>query len=66
MKLFWEMNIKCNNIIGESRPDILLVEKKEKKCSIIDIAVAADVRCSKKEFEKVEKYQDLKKEISRI
>ena len=30
------------------------------------MAVLADVRCSKKEIEKVENYQDLKREIGRI
>ena len=33
---------------------------------IIDIAVPADVRVEKKEKEKLEKYQDLKKEIRRL
>ena len=64
VKLLWDMNIQRDNIIEARRPDIVLVEKKEKKCSIIDIAVPADVRCSEKKIEKVEKYQDLKREIA--
>ena len=63
MKLLWDINIQCDNIIEARRPDIELVEK---KCSIIDIAVLADVRCSEKEIEKVGKYQDLKRKIDRI
>ena len=63
MKLLWDMNIQCDNISEARRPDIELVEK---KCSITDIAVPADVRCSEKEIEKVEKYQDLKRKIDRI
>ena len=55
MKLLWDMEILCDNIIEARSPDIILVEKKEKRCSIIiiiDIAVLADVRCSEKEIEK--------------
>ena len=66
MKLLWDMNIQCDNIIEARRLDIVLVDKREKKCSIIDIAVPTDVRCSEKEIEKVEKYQNLKREIGWI
>ena len=43
MKLLWDMNIECG-IIEAKRPDIALVEKKEKGCLIIDIAVPVNVR----------------------
>ena len=46
--------------------DIVVVNKQEKKCAIIDIAVPADKRIGEKENEKVEKYQDLKREIARM
>ena len=49
--------------IGARRPEIVLVEK---KFSIIDIAVPADVRCIEKKIDKVDKYQDMKREICRI
>ena len=42
-----------------SRPDIVVVNEQEKKCTIIDIAVPADKRIGENENEKVEK-QDLK------
>ena len=49
-------------------PDIVVViiDKKERKGIIIDIAVPVDVRVGIKEREKVEKYQDLKGEIGRL
>ena len=40
--------------------------KKERACIIVDIAVPADGRVEEKEKEKVEKYQDLKREIGRL
>ena len=47
---------------GKKTRPIILIDKKEQKGIIIDIAVPADVRVGKKEGEKVEKYQDLKRE----
>ena len=39
------------------RPDLILIDKKERKGIIIDIHVPADVRVGEKEKEKMEKYQ---------
>ena len=50
-------------MIEARRPDIIGIDKKERKGIIIDIAVPADVRVGEKERGKVEKYQDLKREI---
>ena len=44
LKLFWDMNIQCDNVIEARRPDIVIIDKKEKSCIIIDIAVPADGR----------------------
>ena len=46
--------------------NIFLIDKKEQKGIVIDIAVPADVRVEEKEKEKVEKYQDLKRGIRRL
>ena len=53
-------------MIEERRPDIIVIDKKEQRGIIIDIAVSADVRVREKEREEVEKYQDLKREIGRM
>ena len=45
---------------------IITIDKKERKGIILDIAVPADVRVGEKEREKVEKHQDLKREIGRL
>ena len=47
-------------------PDLIVIDKKEQKRIIIDIAIPADVRVEEKEKEKVRKYNDLKKEIRRL
>ena len=64
--MLWDFNIQCDHIIEARRPDILIVEKEEKVCKIIDIAIPGDSRVAEKEREKVEKYLDLKREIARI
>ena len=46
------------------RSDIVVVVKGERKCIIV--VVPGDSRISDKEKEKVEKYQDLKREVKRI
>ena len=66
VKVLWDISVQCDNVIEARRADIILIEKKEWKGIIIDIAVAADVRVGEKEREKLEKYQDLKREIGRL
>ena len=64
--MLWNINVQCDNMIEAIRPDIIVIGKKEGKGIIIDNAVPADVRVGEKEGEKVEKYQDLKREIGRL
>ena len=66
VKLLWDINIQCDNVIEARRPDIVVIDKKEKVCIIVDIAVPADRMVEEKEQEKVEKYKDLKREIGRM
>ena len=61
VKLLWDVNIQCDHVIEARRPDIVVVNKSESKCIIIDIAVLGDSRTGEKEKEKLEKYKDLKR-----
>ena len=61
IKVLQDKNIQCDNLIEARRPDLIVIDKREQKGIIIDIAVPADVRVQEKEKEKVENYQDLKK-----
>ena len=64
VEVLWNIYVHCDNVIEARRPDIILIDKKERKGIIINIAVPAEVRG--KEREKMEKYQDLKREIVRL
>ena len=66
VKVLWDINAQCGNGIEARRPDVILIDKKERKGIIIDIAVSADVRVGEKEREKLEKYQNLKGGIGRL
>ena len=50
-------------MIEARRPDIIVIDQKEQKRIIIDIAVPADVTLREKEKEKEEKCQDLRRGI---
>ena len=47
-------------------PELLVVDKKKRSCKIIDFAVPGDSRIEEKEKDKIEKYQDLGREIQKI
>ena len=60
----WNLKFCVNRYLEAKRPDIVAVDKQEKKCIIIDIAVPADQIIEMKETEKMEKSaRELKCEI---
>ena len=53
-------------LLEAPRLDLVVVDKKKKTCKIIDFAVQGDSRIERKEKEKIEKYQDLRREFQKI
>ena len=45
---------------------MVLVDKEERSCKIIDFAVSGDSRIAEKEKDKIERYQDLGRELQKI
>ena len=66
VKLIWDINIQCDNVIEARRPDLILVDKKAKSCVITDVAIPGNCRIREKEIEKIEKYQNLKRELKKL
>ena len=62
----WDFGIQTDHVIEARRPDLFLVNKKERICKIIDFAVLGDTRIEEKEKEKIEKYQELGRELQKI
>ena len=65
-KILWDFSIQTDHVIEARRPDLVVVDKKERSCKIIDFAVPGDSRIEEKEKDKIEKYQDLGRELQKI
>uniref|UniRef100_A0A8D8TQU7 Uncharacterized protein n=1 Tax=Cacopsylla melanoneura TaxID=428564 RepID=A0A8D8TQU7_9HEMI len=64
--LYWDQPILTDRSITCNRPDLILVNKRTQSAIIIDIAIPLTHNIIKTENEKVNKYQELKIEITRI
>ena len=53
------------HIIEARRPDLVVVDKKERSCKIIDFAVLGDSRTEEKEKDKIEKGQELGRDLQK-
>ena len=51
----WEFSVRTDHEIESRRPDLLIIDKSEKNCQIIDVAISEDGRVRAKEDQKVEK-----------
>ena len=65
-KILWDFLIQCDRSIEACKPDLVLVNKHLKEAYIVDVAVPKDRLVSDREADKVQKYQDLRREIKRI
>ena len=59
VRLLWDSSHYTAKTVRHNRPDVVVVDFKEKMITIIDFAVPLDHNVVKKEQEKVEKYQPL-------
>ena len=65
-KLLWDFSIRTDHHIEARRPDLVLVDKSKKSCRIIDLVIPKDSGVKEKEAEKVEKHQNLARELRRM
>ena len=73
LRAYWKM--RTTNSLGTSiyqqtitsrRPDLALVDKSRRSCHVIDVAIPEDGEVKEKEAEKVEKHQNLVRELKRM
>ena len=62
----WDFSIQTDHVTEARRPDLVVVDKKERSCKIIDFAVPGDSTIEEKEKDKIEKYHDLERELQKI
>ena len=65
-KILWDFSIQTDHVIEARRPDLVVVDKIERSCKIIDFGVPGDSRIEEKEKGKIEKYQGLGRELQKI
>ena len=65
-KTLWDFSIQTNHVIEARRPDLVVVHRKERSCKIIDFAIPGDSTTEEKKNDKIEKYQDFRRELQKI
>ena len=64
-KILLDFSIHTERVIEALRPDLVIVDKKERICKIIDFSVPQDSRIEEKEKDKIETYQVLGRELQK-
>ena len=65
-KILCDFSIQTDHVMEAQRPDLVVVDKKERNCKIIDFAVPGDSRIKEKKKDNIGKYQDLGRELQKI
>ena len=58
----FDFSIQTDHVIAARGPDLVVFDKKERSCKIIDFVVPGDSRIEE-EKDKIEKYQGLGREL---
>jgi len=64
--VLWNRAVHTDREVTANRPDIVIKNKKEKTCTLIDVAIPADRNVVQKEAEKNLKYNSLCIEMQRM
>ena len=64
--VLWNQAVHTDREVTANRPDVIIKNKKEKTCTLIDVAIPADRNVAQKEEEKKLKYKSLCIEIQRM
>ena len=65
-KILQDFSIQTDHVIEVQRPDLVVVDKKERSCKITDFPVPGDSRIGEKEKDKIEKHQDLRRVLQNL
>ena len=65
-RILWDFSVETDHTIEARRQNMIVEDRKNSHCKIIDFAVPYGGSVDDKEAEKIEKYQDLAREIRRI
>ena len=63
--VYWNKPITTDRKVAHNKPDVVVIDKKENKWTIIDFAIPMDHRVKIKEDTKIDIYMDLAAEVRR-
>ena len=66
VKILWDIRIQLDRQIEHRTPDIVVMEKNENKCLIIDVASSVNNNLILKRNKKMDNYSELRLEIARM
>ena len=64
--VLWDMPVNTDKEIKANRPDIIIKDKIEKKCIMIDMSIPSERNASIKEVENLSKYKNLYIEVTKM
>ena len=66
MVIYWERAVETARALPHNRPDVVVVDKRSGKWTLVDFSISFDNNVVRKEDEKVEKYLHLAQEIRKM
>ena len=64
--ILWDMPIQTDHEMKTNRPDIVIKNKQEKSCLLVDMSIPTEKNPSVKVTEKLSKYNNLEIEVERM
>ena len=65
-KSLWDFDAQTDHLISARRADLIIINKKERTCKIVDFAVPADYRVKLNESEKMDMYLNPPSELEKM
>ena len=66
IEVWWDQKVITPTKFDANRPDMVIIDRNNRKWWLVDFSVPYDPNAARKEKEKVEKYKDLAAEVARM
>ena len=66
VEVWWDQKVVTPTYFEASRPDMVVIDRTNRKWLLVDFSVPYDANVAKKEKEKIDKYRDLAAELARM
>lgn len=65
-EIWWDQKVCTPTVFEANRPDMVMIDREQKRWWLVDFSVPCDANVAKKEKEKISKYKDLATEVARM